>query len=190
LAVGQGQLFDGVHLPDVMDSLRRLPLPGGLATGGRGRSPGPPPPALEGADAGDAEAGVQQRQADADEASPPGGVGAAQEQGLLDEVVSRGLARVGRPVLRRAGFAAVAAELLQQVLHGARGEVQAARDGAAIESLVVEGSDALADGPGNGSRHDQASSEREQRCPRRENSDSPLPAQNYLAELSAKLPVA
>jgi hypothetical protein len=137
-----------------MDGLRRLPLRGGLATGGRGRLLGPPPPALEGANAGDAEAGVQQRQADADEASPPGGVGLAQKQGLLDEVVSRGLARVGRPVLRRAGFAAVTAELLQQVLHGARGEMQAPRNDAAIESLVVEGSEVLADGPRNGSRHD------------------------------------
>jgi hypothetical protein len=79
------------------------------------------------------------------------------------------LARVGRPVLRRAGFAAVAAELLQQVLHGTRGQMQAPRNGAAIESFGVEGSDVLADGPGNGSRHDQTSSEREPRCLRRVN---------------------
>jgi hypothetical protein len=173
-----------------MNGLGRLPLLGGLATGGRGRLLGPRPPALEGTGAGDVEVGVQQRQADADEAGPPGGVGLAQKQGLLDEGVSRGAARVGRPVLRRASFAAVAVELLQQVLHGTRDEVQATRDGAAIESLVVESSDALAHGPGNGSRHDRASSEREQGCLRREDSDSPLPAQNDVAELSAKLPVA
>jgi len=112
LAIGQGQLFDRVHLPDLMDALRRLPLPGGLATRGRGWLLGPPPPALEGTDTGDDAAGVQQRQTDADEASPPGGVGLTQEQGLLDEGIRRGLARVGPPVLRRTDFAVVAAELL------------------------------------------------------------------------------
>jgi hypothetical protein len=67
-----------------MDALGRLPLLGGLATSGRGRLLGPPPPALEGPDAGDGEAGVQQRQTDADEASPPGVVSLTQEQRLLD----------------------------------------------------------------------------------------------------------
>jgi hypothetical protein len=163
LAIGQGQLFDRVHLPDIMDALRRLPLLGGLATRGRGWLLGPPPPALEGSDAGDGEAGVQQRQTDADEAGTPGGVGLTQEQGLLDEVIRRGLARVDRPVLRRTGFAVVAAELLQQVLHGARGKVEATRDSAGIEPRSVQGSNALAHGQGNGSRHEQTSSERQQR---------------------------
>jgi hypothetical protein len=112
LAVGQTQLLDGVHLPDVVGVHRRVPLLGGLAAGRRRRLAQRLPVALQGAFAGQGQVGMQLGQADADEAGSPGGMGLVEEQGLLEQGVVREGAPVGRPILRGAGLPVVLAEVL------------------------------------------------------------------------------
>jgi hypothetical protein len=99
LAPSQGQLLDGIHLPDVMGMPRGVPLLRGLATSGRRRWLGQPPPALEGSLARNGKARVQLRQADADEAGSPTRVGLVQEQGFLDQGVAGRQDPLGRTVL-------------------------------------------------------------------------------------------
>jgi hypothetical protein len=99
LALGQGQLLDGIHLPDVMGVPRGVPLLRWLAASGRRRWLGQPPPALEGSRAGNGKARVELRQADADKAGAPGWVGLVQKASFLDQGIAGRQDPLGRAVL-------------------------------------------------------------------------------------------
>lgn len=109
MTVVQPELFDGIHLPDLMGPLRPWRCGGRLASGRGRRLLRPLHPALQGPRAGKSrEFGMQMAQLNKQVGSAPGGVLLVQEQGLLHSRRRRG--RAGLPVSGFQGIVAVLAE--------------------------------------------------------------------------------
>jgi len=85
VAVAQGDLIGSVHLPNLVRPLRSFGLTTGTTTAWCRRQGCTPEPALERAFRRQTLLGMPPSQEDTDQASSPGGMLAAQMQGLVDQ---------------------------------------------------------------------------------------------------------
>ena len=151
LAVRQGQLIDGIHLPDGVDGGGAVVVGGAAAWWGRSQASGGQPTA-EGLDTGARDAGVLLAQEDPDKARAPLRVLLAQGQGLGVQGVLVSLGSWATGVSRRqrpAGLACVGEESAD----GAWGQTEAAGQGGGTEAGSGGGDEGVADGQGDSSRH-------------------------------------
>jgi hypothetical protein len=152
LAVGQAELFDGVHLPDLVRLLGRPAAGVGFAAGRRRWLPATAEPALQGAHAGEVgEFGVQAPQTQTQIRRSPGRMLVVQQQGLVDH---RGGGGRHRTLVSgtQSGLAPLA-KGAAKTADGAGGELQALGDDAGRLALSPEGPDAWPPRIREGCRH-------------------------------------
>jgi hypothetical protein len=152
LAVVQAELFDGIHLPDLMGSLRPWGRGGRLASGRGRRLLGALHPALQRSRAGKSrELGMQMAQLNKQVGSAPGGMFLVQEQGLLHRSRRRG--GVGLPVSGFQSSVAVLAELVAELANRARCQSESAGNDGGVGAASEESEDALTQRLGERGRH-------------------------------------
>jgi hypothetical protein len=158
LARLQADEFFGIDLPDVVGPPGPVAVGGGAAALGSGAEAGLAEPALHGALRGQPGLGVSLAEDDADEASPPGGVGAAQRQGLLVELL--GGSGAGPAVVTVGGGQGrvpVLTEAAHELPDGAWGQAEGLGDGGGGLAAVVASQDGLAEGDGSRCWHGKSS---------------------------------
>jgi hypothetical protein len=159
LAVAQSDLVGSVHLPDFV-GLWRAVVGTGLraAAAGRRYQPRTPEPPLQRAFRRDGSRRIVPTQQHAHQARAPGGVRAAQLQGLFDQGAELGRVRVVPAGVRSSeGVLALHAEALQQLTHGAGDEAQAACNQAGALTLFGPLDNDLTHGQGNRVWHERSS---------------------------------
>ncbi len=137
MATGQTQLFDGIHLPDLVGALGAGPNRGRFATWRRGRLPLPAHPALQGAFAGQIfEIGMQLAQANEQVGCSPRRMFLMQKQGLAYHLGRRG--GLGWHIGGRECRATFGLEPLTKMPHRARSQEKFARDGGGAGASLSE----------------------------------------------------
>ena len=154
LAGGQGDLLDGVDLPDLVGQGR----PGGHDDG-RTAPAGPVDPGadegeLEAPDGGERAALGVRAELQPDQSGTPGGVVPLQLASDAEEIDgARGDRAAQAAVIRHQAVGAVAAEEPPDVAGGAVGDRQLGRDPGQGDALLVTAHDLLTEGDREGARH-------------------------------------
>jgi len=151
LAVRQGQLIDGIHLPDGVDGGGAVVVGGAAAARGGGQ-PGGGEPAADGLDGGSIDAGMLLAEDDPDKPGAPVGVIGTQRDGTGVQGVLVGRWSWAGGVGRRQSPAS-RARLAEQSADGAWWQAEAACQGSSADALNGSGDEGVTRGQRDRSRH-------------------------------------
>jgi hypothetical protein len=156
LIIMKHNMFFCINLPNLMRRGRARRLDPRPSAGRRRREAGPGEPSAQRPRRGERPRRVGFEELHSDELGPPGGVDAAQRDGV--EHIVGGRQFVPRAAIpRRQGRVAVTAEVLEQSIDGRARDPESLGDLRGVASLLPEPEDDLTDRDRDGARHGRAS---------------------------------